>query len=138
MSRKRGQTLIGLIVTFAIIAILAAVLYGSKGFGLLGSAVSPASAGPVEAQQGRKDGKGETVIGKVKYAAKDDVCRNGLSQARAGIAIATDPVDGTRPSALEEIRIGSTFYKCPVGGEPYNYDPKTGTVQCPHAGHEQY
>jgi len=25
-----------------------------------------------------------------------------------------------------------------VGGERYDYDPTTGTVKCPHLGHEKY
>ncbi|MES1227214.1 MAG: prepilin-type N-terminal cleavage/methylation domain-containing protein [Armatimonadota bacterium] len=121
--KKRGFTLVAILVVVAIIAILVIVMYG-KGAGTTTAA--------------RPDGKGETIIGKSLYAAKDDVCRNDLSNLRASIAINTDPIEGTKPAKLEDTHLGSQFYKCPVGGEPYNYDPKTGKVSCPHPGHESY
>lgn len=116
--------MVAILVVVAIIAILVVVFYG-KG------------AGGSKAQT-RPDGKGETIIGKSLYAAKDDVCRNDLSNLRASIAINTDSVDGTKPAKLEDTRLGSQFYICPVGGERYTYDPKTGKVSCPHPGHESY
>ena len=27
---------------------------------------------------------------------------------------------------------------CPVGEEPYDYDPTTGQIHCVHPGHERY
>jgi len=28
--------------------------------------------------------------------------------------------------------------KCPVGGEPYQYDPSSGRIWCIHPGHEKF
>jgi len=122
--KRSGNTMIGVLVVVAIIVALVVVFYG-KGAG--GNSMPE-----------RADKKGETVIGKSLYAAKDDQCRNGLDQVRASIAINTDPVEGTKPASLEATRLGAQFYKCPVGGEAYAYDPKTGKVHCPHPGHEAY
>ena len=123
---KSANSLVGMLIVVAIIAILVVVIYGNRGSLFGGSAKE------------RPDGKGQTFIGVVKYAAKDDECRNSLSQLRASVLINTDPVDGTRPSKIEDTRLGASFYTCPVGGEPYSYDSKTGTVHCPHRGHEGY
>lgn len=119
----RGYTLVATLVVVAIIAVLVIVVYGNGGS---------------NEQPKRADGKGETIIGKAKFAAKDDQCRSNLSQVRAAIAIQTDPVDGTRPQTIEEAKIGSDFYRCPIGKEPYTYDSQTGRVGCPHPGHEGY
>lgn len=86
----------------------------------------------------RKDGNGKTLVGKSLYAAKDDVCINYLGQLRQSIQIASDPVENTFPETIQETKLGDQFYSCPVGHEPYVYDPKTGKVQCVHPGHEKY
>lgn len=125
MNRRRANTLIGLMVAMAIVIL--ATLFFVTGGKMLGGKVEE-----------RPDGKGETMIGKSIYRAKDTQCRSNLGQMRQGIGIATDPVENTFPQSLEETRLGATFYKCPVGGEAYVYDPATGLVSCPHAGHEKY
>jgi hypothetical protein len=123
-TRTYGQTLVASLIVIAIIAILAAALYGgTRGAG-----------GPSP----RKDGKGATVLGLSKLKAQDEVCRSNLSQARAGVQVARTNADDAPPTKLEEIGIGQQFYKCPLGGEPYNYDPASGEVKCPHPGHEKY
>ena len=122
----RGESLVGVLVAVAIVILLAvAFSVGSGVFGGQGGAT-------------RADGKGETIIGRSKFAAKDVECRNNLSQLRTAIQIATDPVEGTKPSTLQETRLGRDFYRCPVGEEDYDYDPESGTVRCPHKGHEKY
>ena len=126
---RRGSALVGILLVVAIIAVLVVVMYG-KGV--------PGIGGGTQGVPARPDGKGGTVIGRAKFAAKDDECRNGLSQVRAALAIATDPVEGSRPETLAETRIGRHFTQCPVGSEPYSYDPKSGKVQCPHRGHDSY
>lgn len=122
--KKSGFTMVAVLVVVAIIVVLVVVFYGK---GAQNSSLPE-----------RADKKGETMIGKSLYAAKDDQCRNGLDQIRSSIAINTDPVEGTKPARLEDTRLGQQFYKCPVGGEAYVYDPKTGKVHCPHPGHEAY
>lgn len=125
MKTTSGNSLIGLLVAVFIV-VLASVFFVTGGKFLGGES------------QERADGKGKTLIGKSLYAAKDDVCISNLNQVRQGINIATDPVENTFPQTIEETRLGTQFYSCPVGKEPYEYDPTTGTVKCPHKGHEKY
>ncbi len=113
--------MIATLIVIAIIAILAVVFL--KGGGGMSA---------------RKDGIGKTIVGQTKAAAKDDVCRSNLGQLRLALQIAQDPVEGTWPATVEGAKIGSDFYSCPLGHEPYVYDPKTGQVHCVHPGHEKY
>jgi hypothetical protein len=122
----RGFTLVSTLMTMAIICLLAVVLF--KGSGIFG-----ASAG-----SDRPDGKGKTIVGKSMYSAKDEVCRSNLSQLRQSLQILRINEDDQPPATLEDSRLGSSFYTCAVGGEPYTYDPSTGRVSCPHPGHEKY
>lgn len=125
MKRNSGQSLIGTLVVIAILVGLGLFfVYG--GYGLTGSS------------EKRPDGKGETLIGRSALRAKDSKCMQYLGQIRSAVQIATDPVEDVRPQTLEETRLGSDFYKCPIGKEPYSYDPATGTVKCVHPGHEKY
>lgn len=123
---RRAFSLIEIIVTVALIALLAGAFM-----------VGPQFLGG-QSQNTRPDGKGETIVGRVKYRAKDQVCKNNLSQLRSAIEVATDPVEETKPASLAETRLGSSFMTCPVGGEAYTYDPATGAVACPHEGHAKY
>jgi hypothetical protein len=122
----KGNSLVGIIVAVAIVILLTIVFtVGSKA--LTGKDAHP-----------RPDGKGETLVGKSIYTAKDEVCREHLRQVRMSIQIKTDAVDNSAPQSIEETGLGQDFYKCPVGGEPYAYDPQTGQVKCVHPGHEKY
>lgn len=124
--KRRGESLVGILVVGAIIVLLGlAFMFGTGLFGGKGGST-------------RADGKGETIVGKSLYAAKDDVCRSNLAQVRMSIKVQTDAVDDTPPQSIEETRLGPDFYKCKVGGEPYEYDPQTGEVKCVHPGHEKY
>jgi type II secretory pathway pseudopilin PulG len=124
---RRGNTLVGLMAAMAIIAVLSVgAFYGSGMF--KGGAQSP-----------RKDGKGKTIPGLAKLQAQDTVCRSNLGQVRSAIQLAmTASGEDTPPQTIEETRIGSSFYECPIGKERYVYDPATGQVGCPHPGHEKY
>lgn len=122
----KGNSLVGLLVTVAILILLAIVFTVGSG-ALTGKQSNP-----------RPDGKGKTLVGKSLYRAKDEVCRSNLSQLRQSIQINTDPVENTPPESLEETRLGDDFYKCPVGQEPYVYNKATGQVKCVHPGHEKY
>lgn len=121
----RGNSLVGMLVALAILVMLGLV-FAFGGFG---------QAGKV---QERADGKGETLIGRSALRAQDTKCLSNLGQVRQGIQIATDPVDDVRPQSLADTRLGAQFYQCPIGKEPYTYDAATGTVKCPHPGHEKY
>ena len=125
MRAQRGQTLVASLIVIAIILVLAVVLL--RGSGAFTGA--PAS--------NRADGKGTTVVGAVRYEAKDEVCKSNLGQVRQAIQIAA-PLDEDFPATLQDTKLPSEFYACPIGKEPYQYDPATGVVRCPHPGHEKY
>lgn len=120
MSWRSGQTLVASLIVIVIIAILAVTLLGGSG------------------KSSRADGLGRTLPTQVKLKAKDDACMSNLRQARAGIMIARSNADDAPPSSLGETGLSADFLKCPIGGEPFAYDAESGTVTCPHPGHEQY
>jgi hypothetical protein len=68
--------------------------------------------------------------------AHDVECRNNLQQIRAALQMAQ--AEGNNPPDLASLNLGEGLLKCPVGGEPYRYDPQTAQVSCPHAGHEKF
>src|SRR5579862_1388271 len=111
---KRGNSLIGLLAVVAILAILAVVfMRGNNVFS------APGTGSP------RPDGKGTTIPGLIKADAQDDVCRSQLRDLRMAIQVAEMNNDDKPPATLQETKQGAEFYKCPVGGEPYQYDPQT-------------
>lgn len=125
---KRANSLVALLVTIVIIAILMVVfMRGNNAFSAPGTGST------------RKDGKGTTVPGLALAKAKDDVCMMHLKDLRMALSIPHD-TDGDEkwPATLEETKQGAEFYKCPLGGEPYKYDATTGVVKCVHPGHEKY
>jgi hypothetical protein len=125
MKHTRGQTLVATLIVIAIIAVLSVVLW--KGSGAFGKgAGSP-----------RKDGKGATVLGQVTYSAKDEVCRSNLNQVRLSIQVNTT-ADEEHPATLQDLKLPPEYSNCPIGKEPYAYDPAAGKVACPHPGHENY
>jgi hypothetical protein len=77
-----------------------------------------------------------TVPGVALERAKGVECQNNLQQLRAAIAT-YQANNGTFPSSLEELQ-SNVPLQCPVGGEPYTYDPSTGQVHCVHRSHVQY
>jgi Tfp pilus assembly protein PilE len=123
MRHDRGQTLVASLIVIVIILILTVVFF----------------TGGTGGKSSRKDNLGTTMPGVAKYAAKDEICKNYLSQIRASVQIyASTNGDQALPEKIEDTHLGNTFYVCPVGGEKYEYDPKTGKVHCPHPGHENY
>jgi Tfp pilus assembly protein PilE len=125
MNMNRGNTLVGLLVTIALMAVLAVALF--KGSGMFGAE-----------KASRPDGHGTTVLGSAEWAARDTVCRSNLGQVRAALQIAESTNEEKYPETLQETKLPKEFYKCPVGKEKYLYDPATGKVSCPHPGHEKY
>lgn len=127
MKPRRGNTLIGMLVAVAIIAVMTVAFLGSKGD-------NPLKVG----ESTRADGKGRTILGAAKAAAQDDVCRSNLSQVRMAIQIARNTDDEAAPASLDALPNVKSVSSCPVGHEAYQYDPATGTVRCPHPGHGKY
>jgi len=118
-SAERGfLTLIGMLIVIVIIGILFAMYAGGPGPGPSGS------------------GGAATTLGGAKERANAVLCRNNLSQLRAAVAVYVSNA-GPNPSSLQELQAGVSL-TCPVGGEPYQYDPGSGRVRCVHPGHEGF
>jgi len=111
-------TLIGLLIVIVIIGILLAMYAG----------------GPVGGPT--PGGGATTVLGGAKQRAEDVLCRNNLSQLRAAISIYRSTAAANPPS-LRDLNAGVSL-TCPVGGEPYQYDPRSGMIGCAHPGHERF
>ena len=126
MNRIRGNTLVGTLITITIMAVLAVALF--KGSGAFGGQSAPA----------RKDGRGTTTMGLAELKAKDAVCQSNLGQVRMALQIAQSNNDEKYPETLQETKLPTEFYKCPLGKESYIYDPATRKVFCPHPGHEKF
>jgi hypothetical protein len=124
-TRIAGNTLAASLITVAIILVLVVLMI--KGPGMFG----------LQAGSPRPDHKGTTVLGQVRYAAEDTVCQSDLAQLRQSIQIYQQTND-KYPDTLQDTKLGAEFYQCPLGHEPYQYDPQTGQVRCVHPGHERY
>ena len=125
---RRGSAMVGTLITIAIILVLVVVFMKPS----CGSALSQGGGSP------RPDGKGVTTLGLVKAEAQDDVCRENLSQIRQMIQIKQADADDKPPASLSELNAPESVLQCPIGHEAYVYDPRTGTVKCPHPGHGKY
>ncbi|MFQ3669100.1 MAG: hypothetical protein SNJ74_06150 [Fimbriimonadaceae bacterium] len=122
-----GQTLVSTLMVILIVGVLAVGLY--IGFQSMG--------GGAEGKSARPDGQGQTIVGQSMLRARDEQCRSQLGQIRSAIQM-NATLDEGFPSDLSQLRLGDGFTRCPVGGEPYAYDPQTGQVACTHPGHERY
>lgn len=123
--RRRGQTLVATLIVIAIMGILAVAL------------LKPWAVGGT-AKPARADGKGTTVPGLVKLKAEDDVCRSNLGQVRLAIQVAQSSGEDAAPPSITDLKLPKSFLSCPLGKEPYEYDPTAGTAKCVHPGHEKY
>ncbi|MFZ4507293.1 MAG: type II secretion system protein [Fimbriimonas sp.] len=125
--KQRGNTLVSVLLTLTIMAMLGvALFYGSGAF-----------RAPGDHPSARADGKGTTIPGLVKLDAQDEVCRSNIGQVRQSLMINSN-ADEAYPETLMDLKLGKDFTQCPLGREPYVYDPTTCTVSCPHPGHEKY
>jgi hypothetical protein len=131
--KRSGNTLVATLLTVAIILVLVVVMFKGTGIFGIGTGVGPGST-----VKARPDGLGTTVVGAVRYDAKDQVCRSNLASLRQAIQLATQSNDDHPLASLEDTHLGKDMYSCPVGHEPYKYDPATGQVHCVHPGHENY
>jgi prepilin-type N-terminal cleavage/methylation domain-containing protein len=120
--KPRGFALIELLIVILIIALLVAA-FSTGGFGLFGKDVEKKGAPQI-----------------VRESAMGVECQNNLRSLRQAIEIAklNDTDSFAPPKTLEETRLGSNFYVCPVDGRPYVYNPSTGQVRCTFPGHEKY
>lgn len=90
---------------------------------------------------GAKTASGKKIESPIQRAHSVD-CMNNLRQIRAAYQIAmTGSEEEQRPQSLAELRrqgISENMTRCPVGKEPYVFDPATGQTRCPHPGHEAF
>ncbi|MBX3112514.1 MAG: hypothetical protein KF857_10935 [Fimbriimonadaceae bacterium] len=127
MRKESGRGgLVGVIAAAAVALVL--VLVFTNGSSIFGGKKEPE----------RADGQGKTLVGKSLLKAKDTVCLEQLQEDRQMIQVATDPVEETKPASLAEAKVTGDLARCPIGKEPYVYDPATGSIHCPHPGHEKY
>ena len=117
-STAAGQTLIGMVlVVLILLAVGAYFLWGR-------TSEKPPSSDPSTIPKAALD------------RAQGVDCASHLQQLRAALQMAQ--MEGAQPPDLASLNLGPDFLKCPVGGEPYRYDPRTGQVNCPHPGHNRY
>jgi hypothetical protein len=71
----------------------------------------------------------------------DVECESNLRSIRQAVDIYNSQNEGY-PASTSEIDLGvsdrTSYFKCAVGGEDYIYDPQTGSIRCPHPGHERF
>ncbi|MFN7172560.1 MAG: prepilin-type N-terminal cleavage/methylation domain-containing protein [Fimbriimonadaceae bacterium] len=120
--KTRAFALIELLIVIVIIALLVTA-FSTGGFGLFGG-------------DGEKKGAPQIV----RESAIGVECQNNIRSVRQAIEMAKlNDIDSfAPPQTLEETRLGSNFYICPVGKQPYVYNPSTGQVSCTHPGHEKH
>jgi prepilin-type N-terminal cleavage/methylation domain-containing protein len=123
-ARSQAFSLVEILLVIAIIGILAGVVY--VGFG--GS----------EASTSRPDGQGRTTVGAPVARAKDEVCRQQLTQLRQIVQMQEMDLEAPPPSLDDLPGITPKMLRCPIGSEPYQYDAASGRVTCAHPGHESY
>ncbi|UCH33270.1 MAG: hypothetical protein JSV65_11885 [Armatimonadota bacterium] len=128
MKPKRSEagwaTLIELLVVTVIILIVIYMLYGRP--------TAPSGAGTEVddlATQAR------TRPGAALEQARAVECQQNLRGLRQEIAAYRMDAEQP-PGSLAEIRGGAKA--CSVSGNPYAYDPATGTVRCTTPGHERF
>lgn len=129
LRNERGSwTLIGLLVSIAIIAVLFAVVIFPR--------ISPEGR---TKEQAAKEGlikpkEGQTVLGASIDKGKETACMSNLRGIRQMIDY-TKASEESLPASLRDMKLGSAGL-CPVTSQPYQYDPATGQARCTTPGHE--
>lgn len=120
---RQGQaSLIGLLVVVVIIMVAVYFLWLRPG-------------GGQQQTTPRFEGEATTTLGRAMQSGQGVECENNLRQLRA--AIQMESIDTGRPPAQLSSSWGAGR-KCPVSGQPYQYDPRTGRVWCTTPGHEKF
>lgn len=119
--QNNAQTLIGMLVTLVIIAVLAgAFLIGYR---------------HISSQQ-QQQKQTQTTLGAVMDRGKSVECLNNLQQIRQLITMYQIEHDANPPNLTALNLPAGIQARCPVTGAGYIYDPRTGRVTCPR--HPKY
>lgn len=119
------MTLIELMVVAVIILVVVYLLYGTN------TATTP-GGGVITSPSG----EARTRPGAALEQARGVECQQNLQGLRQAIAAYRLDNDEPPPSLADLRATGIT--RCPVSGNPYVYDPATGTVRCTTPGHENF
>lgn len=126
---ERGASMLGLLGAAAIVLILVGVVYVYNPFdggGILGTSVPAPKGSQARTSVGRAFEKGHEVE-----------CINNLSQIRQAIQIRRTTEDGA-PTTIVDLGLPTSMLSCPIGKVKYLLDPVSGSVRCPHLGHERF
>ncbi|MEN6358390.1 MAG: hypothetical protein ABFD83_15055 [Armatimonadota bacterium] len=129
INNRGNWSLIGLLVSVAIICVVAAMMFTGGNF----------STVKKDSPLLDKSSKKQTVYGKALDTAKGEDCRQRLNQVRTAIENqkASSTTEGN-PKSLREIDLAPGYLRCPVSNQAYVYDPATGTVHCPYPAHAKF
>lgn len=129
--KRTGFVLIELLIVLAIILALGGGYLALRGKSS-DKAVTDAAGDGREATRAMA----QTIPGKALQKAESVECQSNLNQVRQSVRMDMDS-GGTPPA---DIATGATasVSKCPVSGQPYQYDPQSGRVWCTTPGHEKY
>ena len=119
-TQRRGFSLIEILVVVVVLAVLAAVLL------------------PKYLKGGKTPG-GKQVESPIQRGRTVE-CINNLSQIRQAYQIATSADEENKPQTLDDFTrsLPASMKRCPVGGQPYQFDPASARVACVQSGHERY
>ena len=113
---KRGFALVELLVVVVIIMLLVLAYFGYVG-------------------HNKHAGKqAKTTMGQALDKGHSVECMNNLNQLRQELQMRYQENE-KYPDTLAGFAVPA---KCPVSGQPYTYDPQTGTVKCATEGHANW
>ncbi|MCX6344660.1 MAG: hypothetical protein NT018_06265 [Armatimonadetes bacterium] len=133
LNNRGNWSLIGLLVTAAIIGVVMFFMLGKNGFG-------PSSVRS-DSKLVDQSSKKHTIYGKAMDTAKGADCQERLRQIKLGIAsYKASSTDESFPATLKDVglSVGADYFNCPVSNQPYTYDRTTGAVNCPYPGHSNF
>jgi hypothetical protein len=117
------------LLVLAVIALFAGC--GKKAADSSTSATTASDSGGIHVGPGA-----ESIPGKAIEKAESTACQAQIKQVRDSIRMDIDST-GKPPASLDQGATAS-ISKCPVSGQPYVYDPTTGSVHCSTPGHEKF
>jgi hypothetical protein len=134
--RRRAKRGFGVV---EVIIVLVVVLCGAL---LYVTVTNGAKKAQQEARQDvtKQPGEGpHSVLGKAYQKGVSPACQEHLRQLRMMLDMAkSESESGSYPASLSELSGAAQISACPIGKDPYTYDPATGKVSCGHPGHEGF